>query len=158
MRLTAASATPGCFCSVRCTRDWHAAQVIPLTGMRIVSVPSPLVARVSRTPGFALVLMVGPSVLRDDGAAEHAHAAHELVAARLRRRDLDGGLLPRREEATDSEVGEDDFLQAAGRVLPVEDEAHGRACLHPHLRRAVAALDGDGDLCGRRTGRRAGRR
>ena len=29
----AASATPGVFSSVRCTRAWQAAQVIPVTGM-----------------------------------------------------------------------------------------------------------------------------
>ena len=33
MRLTVASSTPGVFSSTRCTRAWHAAHVIPVTGM-----------------------------------------------------------------------------------------------------------------------------
>src|SRR5206468_10995565 len=32
IRLTAASCTPGWLASVRCTKDWHAAQVMPVTG------------------------------------------------------------------------------------------------------------------------------
>ena len=37
MRFTAASDTPGCFAKLRWTRAWHAAHVIPLTGMRMCS-------------------------------------------------------------------------------------------------------------------------
>src|SRR6185436_5360464 len=39
MRLTPASTTPGCRWSVRCTRAWQAAHVIPETGIRIVRSP-----------------------------------------------------------------------------------------------------------------------
>ena len=37
MRFTEASSTPGCRASALCTRAWQAAQVIPVTGMRIDS-------------------------------------------------------------------------------------------------------------------------
>jgi hypothetical protein len=44
MRLTEASATPGVRDSVRWTRLWQAAQVIPLTGMTILLPGSGFVA------------------------------------------------------------------------------------------------------------------
>src|SRR5438445_667956 len=57
IRFTVASVTPGSFWRVRCTRAWQAAQVMPVTGIRIVVViatsPSP-VARAPRAPSCHL--------------------------------------------------------------------------------------------------------
>src|ERR671913_2395995 len=74
IRLTAASATPSCFWSVRCTRDWHAAQVIPETGTRSVSRSTPPLAPSSlrwACPAVGSVaVIVPPSHLAKRGFGE----------------------------------------------------------------------------------------
>src|SRR3954447_11514364 len=145
MRFTPASTTPGCFCSVRCTRAWQAAHVMPDTGMRTVRSPSTGGAAVAAfgvgsDSGITFsVRAISSSSLRDDGAVEHRHAAGELVPAGCGRRDLHRGRPTVREEFPDPEGGEDHLLRAGRRLLAVEDEAHRLAGRHTHRCRLVAA-------------------
>src|SRR3954465_2471768 len=88
MRLTLASATPGCFSSIRWTRAWQAAHVMPLTGMRMVSVAVPPSVDASRVvTGLVVVLMLvssslskaGHDGLRPARRAGFAWREHDLV-------------------------------------------------------------------------------
>src|SRR5512147_2920854 len=125
MRFTPASTTPGCFCSVRWTRAWQAAQVIPDTGMRIVRSPATGAASGAAGIGsescitFSARPITSSSSLRDNGAVEHRHAAGELVPARCGGRDVDRRRAIGREELPDSEGGEDHLLRAGRRLLTV---------------------------------------
>ena len=80
--------------------------------------------------------------------AQHAHAAHEFVATRTRRCDLDGGLLARRQEFANAEIGEHHFFRAARCVLAIEHDAKRLARFDAKLRRTVATVHGDDDLRG----------
>src|SRR5690349_2052425 len=118
MRFTPASTTPGCFCSVRCTRAWQAAQVIPETGIRTVRSPAtagaPAVASGAGSCScitFSARAITTSSSLRDHGAVEHRHPAGELVAAGRGRGDLHRGRSVGREELPDPEGGENDLLR-----------------------------------------------
>src|SRR5688500_11271208 len=77
MRLTAASRTPGCFDSARCTVAWHAAHVIPPTGM---------VTR--RVGGFSRVADMTPpgSLGRDRGLVPGVAQRLENIVERPPRR------------------------------------------------------------------------
>src|SRR5690349_11505612 len=98
MRLTLASSTPGCRASVRWTRAWHAAQVIPDTGMSMRSEVSASLAALGATrvamsislsqssaPRSALGLSGIPGVL--DGQDDLLGRYFSRLVADLRRAD-----------------------------------------------------------------------
>src|SRR5688500_18814083 len=60
IRFTDASATPGSAARVRCTRAWHAAQVIPVTGKEIEGLSSAS-SRVAISPASCLQINIPPS-------------------------------------------------------------------------------------------------
>src|SRR5690606_24448117 len=96
--------------------------------------------------------------LHDHPAPQHAHPAGELVAPRLLGSELHHGLLERRQELPDSERRKHDLLRAARRLLPIEDQPHGRPPPHPYPSRRICPLDPDADLlysAGERRWRRA---
>ena len=55
IRLTDASLTPGSAWSVRCTKDWHAAQVIPETGIVTFLVVAVVLASVFKSVATSLL-------------------------------------------------------------------------------------------------------
>ena len=123
MRFTFAVATPGVRSSVRCTRPLHAAQVIPVTGMVQDSVG-----------GVSVSDIVSLGVLRDDAAAQHAHAARELVGPLAGREAHRSGSMGRQIGAN-PEVGNDDLLRARVGLVAVELELNRHTGPDPNDRR-----------------------
>src|SRR5712691_5364626 len=109
IRLTFASVTPGLPARADCTRLWHAAQCIPVTG---------------------IVIFVAISVVHDEFRMKHRHPAADVERAGGVRREFDGCPLERGEVATDVEGADDDFFGAARRLLTIEDQANWDCALH----------------------------
>ena len=74
---------------------------------------------------------------------QHTHAAHELVGAGLRRRELDDRSLVCWKKSTEVEIREYNLLRASGRFLAMERQTHRTAGFDANRRWIVAATDDD---------------
>src|SRR5262245_60314451 len=106
MRFTVASDTPSTCCKARCTCAWQATHDMSVTGRLTCSEAT-----------WCWVVSTGSLLFDDEPAAEHPHAAGELVGPGLRGVDFHCGLFERRQEPADAEVVQDDLLGAARRFL-----------------------------------------
>src|SRR5688572_21740105 len=105
-------------------------------------------------PSTGSVILDGPvretaaatsRLLSDQRAAQHAHAARELVAAR-RDHQFDRGSRVCRERPANAEIRDHNLFGAGVVFLPVEGHADGRSRGHFDGVGRVAAFDANGDV------------